>query len=486
MDTILANAGYVIVLFLFFGFTIFVHELGHFLTAIKLGLVVDTFSIGFGPSIWQRTVNGITYKIGWIPFGGYVALPQLDPAGMEKIQGKDDVKSNESEKPQRDLPPVSPWKKIIVSISGAVGNMLFALVLAFIIYLAPGASTVESGTGPVAVYVEAGSQAEGLGIQSGDRIFEVNGNKVSSWYDIRMECLLGKGKANIAQVSVRAKDGGEKNVSLNLPESDTEMIEHTGISEMPSCTLGNIIKGGSAEAAGLKAGDSVVGFDGEKVTDWQHFVGLVKTRGDKTVDIVVKRKGELKTLSVTPAYNKDYDTVMIGVEPGMEFFPWMYHKKPFAQIKRDSCMLFRMLKALVTPKEAGQAAKGVGGPIFIFVMLWLAIKTSFFNGIGFLRMLNINLAIFNLLPIPILDGGHVMFALWEGITRRRVHPKVVAILMNTFLVLLLFVAVAVTYRDTFVFIPKLLKMRASDKAEPSLEQPQILSQGADDAVETSD
>ncbi len=489
MAGIFANVGYVILMMLFFGFTIFVHEFGHFITALKLGLVIDTFSIGFGPSIWEKKINGIRYKIGWIPFGGYVALPQLDPSEMENIQGKSNDKDAGDKPVPRNLPAIAPWKKIIVSVSGALGNIIFAVVLAYVIYFAPSAVTIEGGSGPIAIYVAEDSEAYALGIRTGDKIVDVNGNAVDAWYDVRMECLLGKGESNSVTLSMQTADGEQKAYTLDIEGGEMGQIEYTGISEVPSCVLGAIIEGGSADAAGLKEGDAVLELDGVKVGHWEHFVKLVKERGDKTVNVIVSRQGEIMTLSVTPKYSKEYDRVMIGVQAGLEFCPpWMYHKKPFAQIKRDSTMLFRMLKAFVTPKEAGAAAKGVGGPIAIFVMLWMALKTSLLSGLGFLRMLNINLAIFNLLPIPILDGGHVMFSLWECVTKRKAHPKLVAVLMNTFMVLLLLVAVLVTYRDAFVFIPKLWKARrdAIEKVESPDTQTDASSEDSDNDLETQD
>src|SRR5210317_1991058 len=116
--SIIKSLGDVLVLIVLFGITIFVHELGHFWVALKCGLVVDTFSIGFGPAIWKKKVNGVVYKIGWIPFGGYVALPQLDPSGMSHIQ------DGEGEQETRELPPVAPWKRILVSVAGAGGNVI--------------------------------------------------------------------------------------------------------------------------------------------------------------------------------------------------------------------------------------------------------------------------------------------------------------------------------------------------------------------------
>jgi regulator of sigma E protease len=127
--------------------------------------------------------------------------------------------------------------------------------------------------------------------------------------------------------------------------------------------------------------------------------------------------------------------------------PWMRHKNPWAQIKSDATEILRILKALVTPRESKQAAAALGGPVMILTFLWLSIKVSIFNAVGFLRFLNVNLAILNMLPIPVLDGGHIVFSIWEGLTRKRVPPKFVNALTNVFATLLIGAFVLITFRD---------------------------------------
>ena len=169
-----------------FGVTVFVHELGHFLAAIWSGMVVEVFSIGFGPAIWKKKVKGVVLKIGWIPFGGYVAIPQLDPAAMEAVQGKDGQAA-------AALPQVSPWKKMLVSLAGVTGNLLLAVLFAWIVYWNPNVITEEGNT--IIGSVAAGSAAEAAGIEPGDMIVAVNGERVRTWYEFAIICAF-KGKKN--------------------------------------------------------------------------------------------------------------------------------------------------------------------------------------------------------------------------------------------------------------------------------------------------
>jgi regulator of sigma E protease len=218
--------------------------------------------------------------------------------------------------------------------------------------------------------------------------------------------------------------------------------------------------GGAAESAGVQSGDVIESFGGVVVTSIEHFIGLVADSADVASKMVVKRGEEQLELTVTPVLNKELGRALIGVSinSGMmsSSMPWMQYKKPVDQVKSDAVGIFRILKALVTPSESKQAAQGLGGPVMIMMALWMSIKVSFLNAIGFLRFLNVNLAILNLLPIPVLDGGHIVFALWEGITRRKVSAKVVNILTNIFMVLLLSAFLLLTFRD-FKRAPRMLK-----------------------------
>ena len=473
VSQIIGNSRDVIALILLFGVTIFVHELGHFLVARWCGMVVDTFSIGFGPAIWKRKVKATTYKIGWIPFGGYVALPQLDPSGMTTIQGKrggqEGAGEQESDEPPagRDLPPISPWKKIAVSLAGVSGNLVFAVGLAWIVYLSPNAPVTEKAEAPVLGFVDTNSLAFDRGLRSGDEIVAVNGEKVKSWNDVSMLCLLGTGRTNEVTVSLKS-DGRLRDLQLPIAhtELDAPMVE--GIGKSAPCVVNGVMPGSSAEEAGFKEGDIIRELDGVVVASTEHFVNLVQKRGDREVPVLLDRAGQLIERRVKPRFNSQMNKMVVGVTIGsgreaMVVF-WMQYKEPMAQIKSDSMLIFRTLRALVTPREAKQAAKGLGGPVLIIAALWVAIKLSALNAVGFLRFLNVNLAILNLLPIPVLDGGHVVFALWEGIFRRRANPKVVNVLVNVFATLLISAIVLLSLRD-IMRAPKMLRAFGLLKAE---------------------
>jgi len=427
---------YIVVMMLFlFGITIFVHEWGHFIVAKKCGLVIEAFSIGMGPALWKKEIDGIVYKIGAFPIGGYVSLPQLDPEGMEKMQG-------ENENDRKELPNVSPWKKITVAVAGPFCNIIFAFLIALIV---AGADEPEN----VALIgsVETNSVAFAEGLRPADQIIAVNGNPVKSWYDAQVETLLGGGEDFMITITILS-DAETRDIEIqaNDPAKGGYLID--GISEAIPCILGRVTPGSPAADAGIEPDDVVKIFSGTPVVDWNHFTGLVQEHPDEEVSMTVLRGEELLELTVTPKYDEAMERALIGVSlGGSGAMPWSLSGSPIEQIKNDSSSIFRLLKALTTKSEAKQAAGGLGGPVAIFTMIWFALKMGIVNALGLIRFININLAVLNLLPLPVLDGGHICFALWEGITRRKVHPKVVGTLVNIFAILLISAMLFLSWRD---------------------------------------
>ncbi len=421
---------YIVIMMLFlFGITIFVHEWGHFIVARKLGLVAETFSIGMGPALWQKEINGVVYKIGAFPIGGYVSLPQLDPEGMEKVQGG-------SEADREALPDVSPWKKIAVSVAGPLCNILFAVPLALLVTLAePPPSNTAVG------WVATNSTAYAEGLRAGDVILKVNDTVIEDWYGIVSEDLLTK---DAGTFDLTYRSGAQTNV---LTLDSEASLEDMAPAMLP--LLASVSANAPAGAAGLKTGDLVTRIGDREIHWWHELAETLQDYKDVDTTITVERDGESLTLDITPEYNKDYEKVMIGVSPGDPgMLAWTMEGNAFTQLKSDGLKIFRLLKALTNRDEAGNAAKALGGPITIFAMIWFALKLGFFYAIGLMRFININLAVLNLLPIPVLDGGHICFALWEGITRRKVHPRVVAVLVNLFAILLISAMVYLSWRDS--------------------------------------
>lgn len=418
---------------LLFGITIFAHELGHFLVARRCGMIVETFSIGFGPALWKRKVNGITYKIGCIPFGGYVTLPQMDPgAAAPAGPGAPGAAA------PRELPRVAPWKKILVALAGAFGNMVLAVILAYVVYWG-GQSFAPVGDLGVIGYVETNSMAWAEGLRMGDRLAAVDGKPIRTWDEFTLHSALN-GKTNVV-LTVQKVSGATQDVTL----ASEELLGARyvpGLSPYNHCYILKVEPDSSAARAGLRPRDKIVELNGIRLFSREHLMDVVDAHRDQLVPAVVERDGKTLQVQVQPRYSEKAGRALIGI-----MFNTFDVKTPGAQIKSHAMLIVRLLRALVTPGEARTAAGAVGGPVAILQMFWLYVQTSLIMALWFTGLLNVNLAIMNLLPIPILDGGHVIFAAWEWITRRPLSQRVLNALVNVFMVLLIGLFVLLTWRD---------------------------------------
>lgn len=459
---------------LLFGLSIFVHELGHYLMARWCGLVVDAFSIGFGPAIVKKTVNGTVYKICWVPLGGYVALPQLDPGSMATVQGKqegdEEPPQGSSAAPQRSLPPVAAWRKILVAVAGAAGNIVLATILAWTIYLVPG-SRMEGGESMLGV-VATNSPAYTAGLRAGDTITMVNDEPVYTWYEFSVETHLGADPSNGVHVTYE-REGKEFAAQLPVGVLNHKplLMGVEGVGGRSFCGVGGLLPGFPAAAAGLQTNDVIYRVDGILVTGTQHFIDLVRARQGQALALTIRRDHEELAINAPQQLDPETGRYMIGVmldDAPIHVPQWMLFHKPMQQLLYDAKGVFRILRALLAPQskgEAGRAARSLGGPTMIFAALWLSVRAGLMGTLGFVRFLNVNLAVLNLLPIPVLDGGHIMFALWEAIRRKPAHPKVVNTLVNVFAILLFGMIILITARD----IPILRKIFGSPKPPPAEE-----------------
>lgn len=462
----LLNIYAVFMIILLFSVTVFVHEFGHFLLARKLGLCAEVFSIGFGPSLWQKKVNGVIYKVGILPFGGYVSLPQLDPNGEGTTRDGE------------PLPNVVPWKKIVVAAAGATFNMIFAFVLAVIVFY--GAKTVGPEKTNVIGYVYPESAAAENGFLLGDEIIAVNGQTVASWEDFILGAAF-EGQTNVT-VDVKRASGGTFSILADTEEMMGARVV-TGIEPVSFCRVLLTRKGSSAEKAGIVEGDRVFSIDGVELKSRRHMQQLVNAATGKEITLVVNRGDEVLTLNMIPDFFPkgtvlegatqplEKDLSLIGVE-----FNFLEARPPIEQIKGHASMIFKMLGKLLNPQTAGAAQEGLGGAPAIFQMLFYSVKTSLLLALSLTCMLNVNLAIVNMLPIPVLDGGHIMFSTIELVTRRPVPPKVVVGLSNVFAVLLILAMLFISGRDVYRMAPKAEEQAATEVVETTNAVPATAEQ----------
>ena len=449
----------ILAILLLFSLSIFVHELGHFLVARALGLVADVFSIGMGPALWKRKVGATVWKIGAIPFGGYVALPQMDPNSFlegtssgDRLQVAGDKEEEQGERGEstepRNLPRVAPWKKILVSVAGATGNIIFAFVLATLVWIVGKPSSLQERNAIIG-YVETDSRSAAAGLVPGDEILSLDGHPVASWLVLAEGVALAP--ADTVTLSVRSPEGVEREVAIELETSEVGLRMLPGLDGLAPCHVAALMPGSGAEAAGLEPGDQILRYDGQAVYSRAHLSQLVEAVGDRAAEIVFLRAGREQSASVESQYDAKAERRLIGIQfntlSDLDYGD-RTHPTPWAQVKSHAGSIFRFLRALATPTTSGAAAGAVGGPVLILIMLWLMVKSSFILAIWFTGLLNVNLAILNLLPIPILDGGHVVMNLYEWVARRPPPPRLVNALANVFAVLFITLFVILTFRDS--------------------------------------
>ena len=455
---------YILAMLLLFSASIFVHELGHFLAARAFGMVADVFSIGMGPALWKRKIGATTYKIGWIFFGGYVALPQMDPnsflegAGSgDKGQETGDSGTEDSLSPDscnlspetRALPRVSAWKKIVVSVAGAFGNVVFAFVLATVVWWVGKPSSLQERSAVVG-YVATNSPALALGLVPGDELVAVDGQPVANWQQVVEKTALGPAREVVLRYRSVA-GAGEREIVVATEKTSMGVWMLPGIDGVDPCHVASVYPNSGAEAAGLQPGDQLLRFDGRDVYSRAHLSQLVEAAAGRPAPLEFRRGDQLLSAEVESAYDEKLDRHLIGIQfntlADLDYAA-LSHPTPWAQVKGHARSIFDFLRALVTPATSGAAAEAVGGPVLILMMLWLMLKSSFILAVWFTGFLNVNLAIINLLPLPLLDGGHVVMNLWAGITRRPASPRLINALANAFAVLFIALFLTLTFRDS--------------------------------------
>ncbi len=433
--------------FLLFGVSVLIHEAGHFLAARALGMRADVFSVGFGPAIWKRRRGGTEYRVSAIPFGGYVALPQLDPSSMSTIQGGDGT----------ELPPAAWWKRVLVALAGPFGNIVLGILLALVIAALPPhnpAPGFEHTAGTAVGWVMPGSPAEEAGLLLGDCVLSVAGAPVATPDEFLTECHLVSGAGSAPLVVSNRVSGAVRTVEAPLKKSaSTGYFSVPGILFASVCVIGEPGENSPASRAGLREGDRLFSVGGEPLFGFNDFTNRL-AGAEGALSLTVLRDGAPLTVSVAPEFDAEAGRKIIGVPVNLldtSVRQWMKYRDPWKQLRGDAGSIFRILKGLVAPKHKGEAGKVAGalnGPVMIFASIWVGLLTDFLVTLGFIRLLNVNLAILNLLPIPVLDGGHILFALYEAVFRRKISPKVLNIVVNVFAVLFLALFALLLFRDS--------------------------------------
>jgi regulator of sigma E protease len=450
----LLNIIYVVLaMLLLFGAAVFVHEYGHYWMALRRGLRIEGFSIGFGPKIitWMR--DGVEWSWRWIPAGGFVKLPQM--VTSEALEGKADQAAEQ-------LPAASPWSKILVAFAGPFMNVVFGIAIAVFLW---GVGMPVQVNPPIIGYVDPGSPEAKLGIQPGDEIRSVDGKPITSWRDVQETSILAR-STNLAVVI--ARPGKFTNTyELTTVVSESLGLKILNLDPRDHPVIKRVLSGSAAEAAGLKTGDEVLVFAQIPLHGADQFIKLIQKCPGETKDIVIKRDGQRTTLKVTPRMDSSANVGRIGAEIGTgKPIYRIEHVPPWIQISEVVDRTIGTFSALIHSKQTGVGLKDLSGPPGILALLAAYVNTDWRLALSFLVLLNINLAIINLFPMPVLDGGHIVMALVERLFGRPLPVRLVEYTTTAFAVLLISFMLYVSFND----VRRFSMFRSMFKQEVTIEK----------------
>jgi regulator of sigma E protease len=405
-----------------------IHEFGHFWVARRFGVKVLTFSIGFGPALVKWTdKQGTRYQIAAIPLGGFVRMAD----------------EREGEVPPEDLPKAfnrqSPWARMAIVAAGPLINLVFAVLLFWIIFL-QGTETLR----PIVGQVLPQTPAALAGIESGDEVLSIDGKPVHDWDEINYAFIDRMGESGELRLQLRPAAGGEpRNLVLKLNHflggKDVDPFGEIGLKPWQppfEPVIGEVMPGGAGERQGLKAGDRIVGVDGKPVAKWQDFVDVIRQQPEQSVETRVQRGQQLLTLKLTPTGEKDDQGIVRGKlgivlkEQAVKYPPQYVQSVSHGPVEALVLAVQKTGKLVVfTLESMGKMLQGLisvnnlSGPITIAKVAGQTAAMGWESLLGFMALLSVSLGVLNLLPIPVLDGGHLVYHAIEGVTGKPLSER---------------------------------------------------------------
>ncbi len=414
------------------GVLIFVHELGHFMMARRIGVRVLTFSLGFGPKILNIHRGGTDYCVSIIPLGGYVKMAGENPED-QRTGASDEFLSK------------SKWQRFQVLVMGPVMNVVLALVVMAVV-LYQGAQVPLFDQQPVVIGTFSdNSPAKAAGLQAGDQVVALDGRAIDNWDQFSM-AIVTKARKEVAVGYVRNGKAGTVTVVPNaVGKFDMGDI---GIQPSVHPQLGELTPGMPGAQAGLKTGDVILAAGGEKDISYDRLLAAIKAHDNQPLTLTIRRDGVVQDVVVTPRMTGDKP--MIGaqispvetrmVEPG----PLEAAKLSVQKNWEWTRSIVETLVGLFTRETS---VKQLMGPVAIADLSGSAAEAGWIPLFSLMAMISLNLGLLNLMPIPVLDGGHIFILALEGLARRDFSMRVKEKMLLAGFVVLLMLMVTVIYND---------------------------------------
>jgi regulator of sigma E protease len=413
------------------GVLVFVHELGHFVMARWHGVRVLTFSLGFGPKIFKVKRGDTEYAISAVPLGGYVKMAGENPE--EQRTGSPD-----------EFLSKSKWQRFQILIMGPAMNVVLAVVLLWVV-LMQGAAVPAYQDSPVLIgVVNADSPASRAGLRSGDHILRVNSDETPTWEDFFM--AIGTKPDRDVQLTL-VRDGREMQISVR-PEPQTR-YEVGDIGVLPDVypSIQSVIPGDPADKAGLKGGDQILSINSQRVVFSQQVQELISQNAEKPMDVRIRRDGQEQSISVVPKKRDDIGMIGIRIQNETRTFKPGPLEAIGLSVSRNiesAGLILKTLWGLITGEVS---TRQLMGPIGIAQISGESAQAGWVSLFAIMAMISLNLGLLNLMPIPVLDGGHILIMGLETVARRDFSIQVKEKMFLVGFVLLMALMVTVIYND---------------------------------------
>lgn len=433
------------------GVLVAVHEFGHFWVARRCGIKVLRFSVGFGRPLlrWQDR-SGTEYVVAGIPLGGYVKM-------LDEREGP--VAEHELD---QAFSRASPSKRIAIAAAGPLANLILAVFVYWAVFL-----NGVDGVAPVVGSVAEGSLAEQAGLAPGQEIVAVDGEQTPTWEALQMQLLERIGERGTLSFTVTPPSGSQtqtRTVALDRWMHDSEEpnpLKELGLTLFVpevEARIDQVLPGDAAEQAGLQSGDRIVSVDGRPIQAWSDWVEAVRGHPGEHLQLAVERDNTVLNLTLTPGRQLDEEGKAYGyagvsaampewpesMRRTMDYGPLAAFSAAVGKTWQMSAFTLESIKKMVMGLLS---PKNLSGPITIAKVASSSAQYGLFAWLSFLALLSVSLAVLNLLPVPILDGGHIVYALIEGVSGKPVTEKVQALANQVGLLLVVSVMVFALYND---------------------------------------